>query len=92
MERVILYLDSNHILWSGGFRQVRQGALHGLQPLGHLGHEVLQALLLEAEVGQRMSGLVKHLLGMTDLLPQVTLHHLRETERHMVDILHMLLG
>lgn len=68
---IALYLDCANVFWGSGFGEVRQGTLNCLQPLGHLGHEVLQTLLLEAEVGQSVFGLVVHLLRMGHFLPQV---------------------
>lgn len=70
-EVTVSHLDCSDVLRRGGVGEVRQRTLHGPQPLGHLGHEVLQPLLLETEVGQSVFGVVVDFLRVGHFLPQV---------------------
>ena len=69
-------LHGVHVVRGGVLGQAGQGALHRLQPGGHLRGQVLQPLPLEAEVGEGVLGLVVDLVGVGHLLPEVRLQDL----------------
>lgn len=74
------YLHCPNVFKGRRLSEVGQGTFKGLQPLSHLRHEVLDALLLETEVGQSVFGLVVHVLCMGQFLLQVRLQNLSRSQ------------